>query len=89
MRPGFVVKYSIPKVELSVVFRNLTDNAAGISGGNMPVGNVFCDNAACADYHIAADMDAGADYGIAANPHIVANLYSVFLVSGWTGCPAV
>lgn len=51
-----------------------SENAAGVAGGEDPLGNGPGDDASCADDGFGADLHAGTDDGSAADPDVAADL---------------
>ena len=73
MRPGFGVDLSAVEVFAAVGFGDLTDHAAGISGGNGPFRDAAVDYTACPDDGVGANRDTGKDHGIGTDPDVVAD----------------
>ena len=64
---------SLLKKMSSVFIGNAANDAAGIPGGYYHIRDVLCYDGSGADNHIVSDVNARANYGIAADPYIVSD----------------
>ena len=81
MVPGFFVEFPVFEIQFFVIICNFADNFAGISGGNGPVGNVFCNHTSGSNDYVITDMYARTNNSISTNPDIISNNYfdSIFI----------
>lgn len=66
------IKFSIFVVIILIFLCDFAYDSAGISGGYDIVGKVLCHDASGADHYVISNFYAGHDYGVSANPYIVA-----------------
>src|SRR5699024_6513312 len=81
IRPGFVVDFFIVEELPPVVLSDLADDFTGVPGCYAPVGNILRDDTSRTDYNVIADMNAGTDHRIPADPAVIADsdLLAVFV----------